>query len=116
MQKRSCSSNRACQPLARTWTDRGAGMKSGDLVSLSGAVAVVTGGGRGIGQAIAAELAELDATLVLTGRDETRVQQVAQELSSQDHRVEGIGCDITDLTAVEALGERLRKAYGRVDI
>jgi len=91
-------------------------MKSGALISLSGAVAVVTGGGRGIGQAIATELAGLDATLVLTGRDETRVQQLAQELSSQGHRAEGIGCDVTDLAAVEALGERLRSTYGRVDI
>ena len=41
-------------------------MKSNGLVSLSGAVAVVTGGGRGIGQAIVSRLAEMDATVVLT--------------------------------------------------
>jgi len=91
-------------------------MKSETSDSLSGAVAVVTGGSRGIGQAIATRLAEMDASVVLTGRDETRVQQVARELGAQGHRAEGISCDVTDLASVEALGKRLRRDYGRVDI
>jgi NAD(P)-dependent dehydrogenase (short-subunit alcohol dehydrogenase family) len=91
-------------------------MKSNEFISLSGSVAVVTGGGRGIGQAIVARLAEMDVTVVLTGRDETRVQQVARDLAAQGRRAEGIGCDVTNLESVEAFGERLRKSYGRVDI
>ena len=91
-------------------------MQPNELVSLSGSVAVVTGGGRGIGQAIATRLAAMDATVVLTGRDEARVQQVARDLEGRGHRAEGIGCDVTDLASVEALGEHLRKSYGRVDI
>src|ERR1019366_4357027 len=91
-------------------------MESNELVSLSGSVAGVTGGGRGIGQAIATRLAAMDATVILTGRDEARVQQVARDLEGRGHRAEGIGCDVTDLASVEALGERLRKTYGRVDI
>ncbi len=91
-------------------------MQPKEFVSLSGAVAVVTGGGRGIGQAIVTRLAAMDATVVLTGRDETRVQQVASDLQTGGHRAEGIGCDVTDLASVEALGERLRRSYGRVDI
>ncbi len=87
-----------------------------ELLSLSGSVAVVTGGGRGIGYAISARLADMGATVVLTGRDEMRVQQVARDLVSRGHKAEGIGCDIADLTSVEALGERLRQSYGRVDI
>lgn len=91
-------------------------MRSQDLVSLSGAVAVVTGGGRGIGLAIATKLAAMDASVVLTGRDESRVQQVAWEMASAGQRGEGIGCDVSDLASVEALGAHLRKTYGRVDI
>jgi len=91
-------------------------MQPADLVSLSGSVAVVTGGGRGIGHAIVNKLALMKATVVLTGRDEARVQQVARELTSRGHRAEGIGCDVTDLAAVEALGEHLRQSCGRVDI
>src|ERR1039458_8665918 len=91
-------------------------MQSSEFVSLSGSVAVVTGGGRGIGQAIATRLAAMDATVILTGRDEARVQRVARDLEERGHRAEGIGCDVTDLASVEALGERLGKTYGRVDI
>jgi len=91
-------------------------MQTHELVSLSGAVAVVTGGGRGIGQAIVTRLAAMEATVILTGRDEARVQQVARDLEARGHRAEGIGCDVTNLASVEALGDRLRKSYGRVDI
>jgi NAD(P)-dependent dehydrogenase (short-subunit alcohol dehydrogenase family) len=87
-----------------------------NLVSLSGSIAVITGGGRGIGYAIATKLAELEATVVLTGRDEARVQQVAAELQSRGHQAEGLGCDVADLAAVDALGQHLREKYGRVDI
>jgi 3-oxoacyl-[acyl-carrier protein] reductase len=79
-------------------------------------VAVVTGGARGIGRAITAKLASLGATVVFTGRDQARVQQVAREVAASGHRCEGVVCDLTDLASVEALGQRLRRDYGRVDI
>jgi len=91
-------------------------MQPADSVSLSGSVAVVTGGVRGIGHAIVNQLALMKATVVFTGRDEARVQPVARDLTSHGHRVEGVACDVTDLAGVEALGEHLRKSYGRVDI
>jgi 3-oxoacyl-[acyl-carrier protein] reductase len=79
-------------------------------------VAVVTGGGRGIGQSITSKLAAMGATVVLTGRDEVRVQQVAADLMASGQKAEGRGCDVADLASVEALGEHLRTTYGRVDI
>ena len=91
-------------------------MQSAELPSLSGLVAVVTGGGRGIGQAIAGKLAAMDATVVLTGRDRARIQQVALEFASHGHLAEGVVCDVTDLASVDALGVHVRKTYGRVDI
>jgi 3-oxoacyl-[acyl-carrier protein] reductase len=91
-------------------------MQPTEFISLSEAVVVVTGGGRGIGQAIVSKLAAMDATVVLTGRDEARVEQVARDLASAGHRAEGIPCDVTDLASVEALGEHLRSTYGHVDI
>jgi 3-oxoacyl-[acyl-carrier protein] reductase len=91
-------------------------MERTDSVSLSGSVAVVTGGSRGIGYAIVQRLAAMDATVILTGRDEARVQQVARDLTNRGYRAEGLGCDVTDLASVEALGEHLRSSFGRVDI
>ncbi|MGO9520457.1 MAG: SDR family oxidoreductase [Candidatus Korobacteraceae bacterium] len=91
-------------------------MKSQNSDSLSDAIAVVSGGSRGIGHAIVTKLAQMDATVVFTGRDEPRVHQVAHELAAQGHRCEGIACDVTALASVEALGQRLHRDYGRVDI
>ena len=86
------------------------------VVALSGLVAVVTGGGRGIGRAIVNKLSQMGATVVLTGRDETLLHQIARELNGRGQRAEGVRCDVTDLASVEALGDHLRKTYGRVDI
>ena len=91
-------------------------MESGPTSTLSGSVAVVTGGGGGIGLGIAAALAGLGATVVITGRDESRVHAAARELSSHGPACEGIVCNVTDLVSVTALGTRLREKYGRVDI
>ncbi len=78
-----------------------------------GAVTVVTGGGRGIGHAIATRLAGMDANVIITGRDEAHAQQVARDLTAQGQRCDGFGCDVTDLASVDALGERLRRDYGQ---
>ncbi len=91
-------------------------MQDKDLISQSGSVAVVTGGGRGIGYAITTRLAELGATVVLTGRDEAGIQGVSRDLASRGLHTEGVACDVTDISSVEALGEHLRRKYGRVDI
>jgi 3-oxoacyl-[acyl-carrier protein] reductase len=91
-------------------------MQSAKAPALSGSVAVVTGGSRGIGFAIATALADLGATLVITGRDETRVVAAAAELSARGPACEGVRCDVADLESVTALGSRLGEKYGRVDI
>ena len=91
-------------------------MKSDTSQPLSGSVAVVTGGNRGIGHAIVTKLAGMGATVVFTGRDKGRLQQVAKELTKEGHRCEGVVCDLTDLDSVNAMGQRLRRDYGRADI
>lgn len=83
---------------------------------LSGGIAVVTGGSRGIGRAIAERLATLDATVIIAGRDESRLQQVANELSVNGRRVHAMRCDAADRGSVEEFGERLRRDCGRVDV
>ena len=91
-------------------------MKPDNSNPLSGQVAVVTGGGRGIGRAITTKLASLGAAVVFTGRDEARLQRLADELTQDGHRCQGVVCDLTGLAGVEALEQRLRRDYGRVDI
>lgn len=83
---------------------------------LTGSVAVVTGGSRGIGFEIASNLTALGVTVIITGRDQTRVHEAARKLSSRGPECEGVVCDVRDLASVVALGKLLREEYGRVDI
>jgi len=79
-------------------------------------VAVVTGGSRGIGIAIASALADLGFAVVIIGRDKAHLDHSAIELRSRGLKCEGIVCDVTDLALVNELGSRLRETYGRVDV
>ncbi len=84
--------------------------------SLSDRVAVVTGGSRGIGFAIAHKLAAMGATVVITGRDKGHLEKAAAELGAGGQRVEGVVCDVAELASVESLGRHLQQNYGKVDI
>jgi 3-oxoacyl-[acyl-carrier protein] reductase len=84
--------------------------------SLNGQVAVITGGGRGIGAAIAAKLASLGATAVLCGRTRGPLDSTAYAISKAGGRAEVLQCDVTDLRSLEAAAARVDQALGRTDI
>jgi len=79
-------------------------------------VAVVSGGGRGIGYAISMRLAELGATTVICGRSQQTLDNAAQKIRSAGAHCEAVACDVADLSAVEALAGRVQSAFGGVDI
>jgi NAD(P)-dependent dehydrogenase (short-subunit alcohol dehydrogenase family) len=83
---------------------------------LSGKVALITGGGRGIGLAIARALAKQHCHLVLTGRHLPSLEKVGRKLSRQGIRVLAKACDVRDPAAVKALGASARREFRRVDI
>lgn len=84
---------------------------------LAGQVALVTGGGTGIGAAIARELATLGATVVIASRKAANVEPAAAGLSRETGRtVEGEVCDIRDRDAVAGLVARVMERHGRVDV
>jgi len=87
-----------------------------DLVQLSGKVAVVTGGTRGIGRGIAGALLEVGASVIITGRNGQRAAAVATELSVDSKTCEGVECDVKSLVSVAALAQHVREKYGRLDI
>jgi len=87
-----------------------------ELFDLSGKVAVVTGGGSGIGRQMAEALAELGADLVLCARKAERCEQAAAELSELGVRAIGLRCDVTKADEVQALVERAVAELGAVDI
>lgn len=86
-------------------------------LQLNGRIALVTGASRGIGAAMARALAAHGATLVLTSRDESKLNQLAAELKEK-HETDSLVApgDVTDSKAVQALYKDIHKTYGRLDI
>lgn len=79
-------------------------------------VAVITGGTRGIGAAIARKLSSMAANVVICGRNQSELQRTASEISAQGGRCEGLTCDITDLNSVEQFSKNVLDKYRQVDI
>jgi NAD(P)-dependent dehydrogenase (short-subunit alcohol dehydrogenase family) len=91
-------------------------MHTRELFDLTGKVAIVTGGGGGLGRQMARALAEMGAGIVLCGRQAARAEEAATELSALGVRALGLGCDVTDRDAVRAMVDRTKKELGRIDI
>jgi NAD(P)-dependent dehydrogenase (short-subunit alcohol dehydrogenase family) len=84
---------------------------------LVGRVAVVTGGGSGIGRVVAAELAAHGADVVLAARDGARLDEAARAIASATgRRAIGVATDVADPKSVEALFDSVDAAFGRVDV
>jgi NAD(P)-dependent dehydrogenase (short-subunit alcohol dehydrogenase family) len=79
-------------------------------------VAIVTGGGGGIGKAIARSLAAEGAKIVLAGRSLERLVRTAQEIGASGSTVVPISTDVTDDAQVNSLFERTRDLFHRIDI
>ena len=86
------------------------------MFDLSGKVAVVTGGGRGIGKAIALGLAECGAKLVLASRTQEELEKVASEIIEKGGEATPVLTDLTIGDQLDNLVEATMKAYNRVDI
>jgi gluconate 5-dehydrogenase len=87
-----------------------------ELFDLTGKVAIVTGGGSGLGRQMAGALAEAGADLVLCARKADRCEQAAAEIEASGVRALGLGCDLRDPADVDAVVKRTLDDFGRVDI
>jgi 3-oxoacyl-[acyl-carrier protein] reductase len=83
---------------------------------LKGQVAVITGGGRGIGAAIGQKLAGFGALAVLCGRSRAPLDSTAAAIGKAGGQAEAVECDVTDLKSVEAVAAQISRSFGRIDI
>ena len=87
-----------------------------NVTSLSGAVALVTGGTRGIGRAIALRLAAMGASVAICGRDLKALQSVEAELTVRTPRVFSQVADVTRSADVASLVAKTEAALGPISI
>ena len=91
-------------------TDRAAEQHSPDWLGLGGRVCVVTGGGGGIGRAVAVNLAHAGAHVAVIDRDEQGLEKTRGELPGNRHVI--APCDVTNADSIKAASETIEKALG----
>lgn len=99
-----------------TKTEPEPGELARSLFSLEGKVALVTGAGRGLGLQIARALASAGATIVLGGREETRLAQAVRLIADEGARAEACPFDQQDAEETAAAFDRIVQRHGRLDI
>lgn len=81
-------------------------------MKLSGKVAIITGGSRGIGKAAAILLAQNGASVVITSKDKTNLENAAKEMKNAI----AISGDIRSMTDVENVVKNTFETFGKIDI
>ncbi len=83
---------------------------------LDGRVAIITGGGSGIGRASALAFAEAGASVVVVGRSADKSERTASQISEQGGRALAVAADVSNDDQVRLLIERTLSAFGRIDV
>ena len=86
------------------------------MYGLEGKVALITGGGRGIGRAIALRLAREGADVAISDLNESTADEAAKEIRDLGSRAIAIGADVTKADQVDAMVARTRGELGEIDI
>lgn len=86
------------------------------MSSIEGKVALVTGGARGLGEAICRTLCESGATVVLADIREDQAQALASELGTSGNKVQPLVLDVCNEVLIERAIQRIRSEHGRLDV
>ena len=91
-------------------------METKDRFNLSGKVALVTGGGRGIGEHMALALAEAGADVAVASRTLSQSQEVAARIEALGRRGHAAQVDVTNVASTRAMVDDVAGHFGRIDI
>ncbi|MBI3800176.1 MAG: SDR family oxidoreductase [Deltaproteobacteria bacterium] len=83
---------------------------------LQGKVTLITGGGRGIGRALALAFAREGAAVAVAARTQTELDKVAAEVAACGRQSYAVACDVTERAAVLQMVAAVHERFGRVDI
>ena len=86
------------------------------LFDLSGQVALVTGGSRGLGLQLAEALGEMGAALAITARKQNELDDAVRHLTEQGVHAVAFACDLSRADAVEPLVDKVLAEFGTIDI
>jgi NAD(P)-dependent dehydrogenase (short-subunit alcohol dehydrogenase family) len=87
-----------------------------EAFDLTGRVAVVTGGGQGIGEGIAKNLAKAGAAVVVAARHTDRIDRVAADIIASGGRALAVTTDVTDRAALVALADAAVETFGGLHV
>lgn len=87
-----------------------------EIFSLAGKVAIVTGGSRGFGKAIALALADAGADVVVASRTQSDLDEVAEEIRALGRKSLAVATDILDRASIENLAAKTLETFGKIDI
>jgi NAD(P)-dependent dehydrogenase (short-subunit alcohol dehydrogenase family) len=90
--------------------------KEHGIFDLSGKVALITGGGAGLGRAFCEAMAEFGADVVLTGRTESKLIETGRRIEKFGHRTLAIKADVSKEEEIKALVGKTIREFGRLDI
>lgn len=85
-------------------------------MQLKDKTAIITGGGRGIGRAVAIAFAAEGANVCVTARTAKEINEVAETITAGGRKGLAVPCDVSDRTAVESMVASAAEQLGRVDI
>ena len=91
-------------------------MKLRELFDLSGKVAIITGGGRGIGLKMAEGLAEMGASVVLCSRKMENCQRAVEKLGREGFKALALVCNVSSSSEIQKVVDTVMEKFGRLDI
>jgi NAD(P)-dependent dehydrogenase (short-subunit alcohol dehydrogenase family) len=87
-----------------------------ELFNLTGKTAIITGGGRGLGQQIATAYAEAGANIVICSRNLDACKQFTEALQEKGVRAIAFKCDVSNPEEIQHVVDGTLKEFGRIDI